>query len=177
LEGIRPAQRGEPQVDVTFDIDANGVLTVAAKDKGTGKEQKITVAGSTQLSKYEIDRMVKDAQSFAEEDKKRREEVSVRNSSDAVAYEVERQIRDLGDKVPFNEKARAEQLISKIREQVKSESTDLADMRRSSSDLQQIGHALSAGASAQSPDGASAKNSSSKASTEDVIDAEFEPTK
>jgi molecular chaperone DnaK len=178
LEGIRPAQRDEPQVDVTFDIDANGVLTVAAKDKGTGKEQKITVAGSTQLSKDEIDRMVKDAQSHVADDKKRREEVRVRNSSDAVAYDVERQIRDLGDKVPANEKARAEQLITKIREQVRSESTDLTDMRQSSSDLQQIGHALSSARSAAAgASGASASNASAKPGAEDVIDAEFEPTR
>jgi molecular chaperone DnaK len=172
LEGIRPALRGEPQVEVTFDIDANGVLTVAAKDKGTGKEQKITVAGSTQLAKDEIDRMVRDAQSHVEDDKKRREEVSVRNSADSIAYQVERQIRELGATVPANDKARADQLIKKVREQVKNESSDLADMRQSTSDLQQIAHALSSGASAQS-----SGPGAPKAGTEDVIDAEFEPTR
>jgi molecular chaperone DnaK len=159
-------------VEVTFDIDANGVLTVAAKDKGTGKEQKITVAGSTQLAKDEIDRMVRDAQWHVEDDKKRREEVSVRNGADAIAYQVERQIRELGDKVPANDKARADQLIAKVREQVKNESSDLSDMRQSTSDLQQIAHALSSGASAQS-----AGHGAPKAGTEDVIDAEFEPTR
>src|ERR1700729_3291863 len=105
LEGIRPAPRGAPQVEVTFDIDANGILTVAARDKDTGKEQKITISGSTQLSKDEIDRMVKDAQAHSDEDKGRKEEVEARNSADSIAYQVDRQIRELGDRVPVNEKA------------------------------------------------------------------------
>jgi len=163
LEGIRAAPRGAPQVEVTFDIDANGVLTVTAKDKETGKEQKITVAGSTQLSKDEIDRMVKDAQTHVEDDKRRREEVAARNGADAMAYEVERQIRDLGEKVPVNEKARAEQLITQIRELVKNESTDVARMRASTSDLQQLAHALTA--------------AEPKAGEEEVIDAEFKQAK
>ena len=123
LEGIRPAPRGVPQIDVTFDIDANGILTVAAKDKETGKEQKITISGSTQLSKEEIDQMVKDAQAHADEDKRRREEVEVRrNTADSTAYQVERQIRELGERVPANEKARAEQTINQIRAQLKNDS-------------------------------------------------------
>jgi molecular chaperone DnaK len=130
LEGIRPAPRGAPQVEVTFDIDANGILTVTAKDKETGKEQKITISGSTQLSKEEIDRMVNDAQAHADEDKRRREEVEVRNAADSTAYQVERQIRELGDRVPANEKARAEQLIADIRELVKSNSSDVAKLRQ-----------------------------------------------
>jgi molecular chaperone DnaK len=180
LEGIRPAPRGAPQVEVTFDIDANGVLTVTAKDKETGKEQTITVAGSTQLSKDEIDRMVKDAQAHVEDDKRRKEEVSARNGADAIAYEVERQIRDLGDKVPANDKARAEQLITKIRELVKNESTDVPLMRSSTSDLQQLAHALSAAAPSQGAASAAHAGGSSvppKAGAEDVIDAEFKQTK
>jgi molecular chaperone DnaK len=180
LEGIKPAPRGAPQVEVTFDIDANGVLTVTAKDKETGKEQKITVAGSTQLSKDEIDRMVRDAQAHVEDDKRRREEVSARNGADAIAYEVERQIRELGDKVPVNEKARAEQLITQIRELVKNESTDVARMRQSTSDLQQLAHALAAGAPGQgsaSAAHAGGSNGAPKAGAEDVIDAEFTQTK
>ncbi|PYU98353.1 MAG: molecular chaperone DnaK, partial [Acidobacteria bacterium] len=141
LEGIRPAPRGVPQIEVTFDIDANGILTVAAKDKASGKEQKITITGSTQLSKEEIDRMVRDGQAHSEEDRRRREEVEARNSADSIAYQVERQIRDLGD-VPLNEKARAEQLIAEIRDLVKSNSSDIARLRQLTSDLQQIAHAL-----------------------------------
>ena len=121
LEGIRPAQRGVPQIEVSFDIDANGILTVTAKDKETGKEQKITITGSTQLSQDEIERMVKDAQAHTEEDKRRREEIEVRNNADSIAYQVERQVNDLGDRAPVNEKARAEQLIAEVRGLVKNE--------------------------------------------------------
>ncbi len=98
LEGIRPAPRGAAQIEVTFDIDANGILTVTAKDKQSGKEQKITISGSTQLAKEEIDRMVADAQAHSDEDRKRREEVEARNSADSMAYQVERQISELGDR-------------------------------------------------------------------------------
>src|ERR1700680_4668357 len=143
LEGIKPAPRGMPQIEVAFDIDANGILTVTAKDKETGKEQQITVSGSTQLPKEEIDRMVRDAQVHADEDKRRREEVEARNNADSIAYQVERQIRELGDRVPMNEKARAEQLIAEIRELVKDNSSDVARLRQLTSDLQQVAHALS----------------------------------
>jgi molecular chaperone DnaK len=183
LEGIRPAPRGMPQIEVAFDIDANGILTVTAKDKETGKEQKITVSGSTQLSKEEIDRMVKDAQSHLEEDKRRREEVEARNNADSVAYQVERQIRDLGDRVPVNEKARAEQLITEIRELVKNNSSDVAKLRQLASDLQQVAHALSSAAYSQTS-AASGSNGPNRApdgaprtGAEDVIDAEFKQTK
>jgi molecular chaperone DnaK len=176
LEGIRPAPRGTPQIEVTFDIDANGILTVTAKDQGTGKEQKITVSGSTQLSKDEIDRMVKDAQSHADEDKRRKEEVEARNSADSVAYQVERQIRELGDRVPVNEKARAEQLISEIRDLVKNNSTDVARFRQLGSDPQQVAHALSSAAYSQADQTAAGPSGNGRA-TEDVIDAEFKQTR
>jgi molecular chaperone DnaK len=179
LEGIRPAQRGAPQVEVSFDIDANGILTVTAKDKETAKEQKITISGSTQLSKEEIDRMVADAQAHTAEDKQRREEVAVRNSADSIAYQVERQIEDLGDRVPVNDKARAEQLIGEIRNLVKTNSSDVARLRQLTSDMQQIASAMSsatyckatsAGAQAGGTGGAPSGG------REDVIDAEFKQT-
>jgi molecular chaperone DnaK len=176
LEGIRPAPRGVPQVEVTFDIDANGILTVTAKDKQSGKEQKITISGSTQLAKEEIDRMVADAQSHSEEDRKRREEVEARNNADSMAYQVERQLGELGDRVPMNEKARAEQLIAQIRELVKNNSSDAARLRQLTSDLQQVGYGLSSAASAQQssqatrPDG---QGGATRGSGDDVIDAEF----
>src|SRR5438552_4028936 len=119
LEGIAPAPRGLPQIDVAFDIDANGILTVTARDKSTGKEQSITISGSTQLSKEEIDRMVADAQRHATEDRRQREEVEARNNADAVAYQVERQLRELGDRAPMHERARAENMIQEIRQLVK----------------------------------------------------------
>jgi molecular chaperone DnaK len=184
LEGIKPAPRGIPQIEVAFDIDANGILTVTAKDKETGKEQKITVSGSTQLSKEEIDRMVKDAQSHLEEDKRRREEVEARNTADSVAYQVERRIQELGDRVPVNEKARAEQLIAEIRDLVKNNSSDVAKLRQLAGDLQQVGHALSSAAYSQASSAASGANGPARGpngappnGAEDVIDAEFKQTK
>ena len=185
LEGIRPAPRGMPQIEVTFDIDANGILTVTAKDKETGKEQKITISGSTQLSKEEIDRMIKDAQAHADEDKRRREEVEVRNTADSTTYQVERQIRELGERVPPNEKARAEQTINEIRAQLKNDSADLAKLRQLTSDLQQIAHSLASAAYTQTTAagaGASAgagggTNGGRPTGADDVIDAEFKETR
>src|SRR5690349_15706403 len=176
LEGIRPGPRGSRQIEVSFDLDANGILTVAAKDRDTGKEQKITISGSTQLSKEEIDRMVADAQGHAEEDKRRREEVEVRNNADSTAYQVERQVGELGDRVPQNEKARAEQLINSIRQLVKESSSDLARLRQLTSDVQQIGHSLASAAYSQAAGaGASGGGARGAASggADGVIDAEF----
>ncbi|HEX3685601.1 MAG TPA: molecular chaperone DnaK [Bryobacteraceae bacterium] len=180
LEGIRPARRGVPQIEVTFDIDANGILTVTAKDTQTGKEQKITISGSTQLSKEEIDRMVNDAQAHAEEDKRRREEVEVRNTADSTAYQIERQMRELGDRVPANEKARAEQVINEIRAQLRSASADLARLRQLTSDLQQIGHSLASTAYSQAASaaaGAGGANGGRPTGADDVVDAEFKETR
>jgi molecular chaperone DnaK len=180
LEGIAPAPRGAPQIEVTFDIDANGILTVAAKDTGTGKEQKITISGSTQLSKEEIDRMVGDAQAHADEDKRRREEIQARNNADSVAYQVERQLQDLGDRVPVNEKARAEQSIAEIRELVKNNSSDLARLRQLTSDLQQMVHGLSSAAYSQptsAGDGNGRARDTGPQGADDVIDAEFKQTR
>jgi molecular chaperone DnaK len=183
LEGIRPAPRGQPQIEVSYDIDANGILTVTAKDKQSGKEQKITISGSTQLSKEEIDRMVRDAETHSAEDRKRREEVEARNTADSVAYQVERQLQELGDRVPINEKARAEQLISEIREQVKNNSSDVARLRQLANDLQQLAYGLasaaqtqqtSAGGQSYGPD--EAQPGSRPGGGDDVIDAEFKQT-
>jgi molecular chaperone DnaK len=180
LEGIRPAQRGAPQIEVSFDIDANGILTVTAKDKETGKEQKITITGSTQLSQEEIERMVKDAQAHTEEDKRRREEIEVRNNADSIAYQVERQIQDLGDRAPVNEKSRAEQVIAQVRDLVKNNSSDLARLRQLTSDLQQIAYALSSAAYSKATSagaGAPGPGDAHSGGTDDVIDAEFKQTK
>jgi molecular chaperone DnaK len=177
LEGIRPAPRGAPQIEVAYDIDANGILTVTAKDKESGKEQKITISGSTQLSKEEIDRMVTDAQSHSEEDRRRREEVEARNTADSMAYQVERQIQELGDRVPLNEKARAEQLISQIRELVKNNSSDVSRLRQLTSDLQQVGYGLSSSGSAgQGPQSGRPGGPQPGGGDDDVIDAEFKDT-
>jgi molecular chaperone DnaK len=142
LEGIRPAPRGLPQVEVAFDIDANGILIVTARDKESGKEQKITITGSTQLSQEEIDRMVAEAERHADEDRRHRQEVAARNQADSIAYQIERQLAEFGDRAPMNEKARAEQLIAEIRQLVKSGSSDTVKLRQLASDLQQISYGL-----------------------------------
>jgi molecular chaperone DnaK len=194
LEGIAPAQRGLPQIEVSFDIDANGILTATARDKATGKEQRITITGSTQLPKEEVERMVADAQSHSDEDRRRREEVEARNHADAVAYQVERQINELGDRAPANERARAEAMINEVREMVKKQSTDIARYRQLSSDLQQLASGLASaaytraaaggaqggpgsagGAGAPSAGGQGQGQETQERGPDDVIDAEFKP--
>nr|HID59459.1 molecular chaperone DnaK [Desulfobacterales bacterium] len=175
LDGIRPAPRGVPQIEVTFDIDANGILSVSARDKDTGKEQKITISGSTNLDRSEIDRMVREAQEHAAEDKKRREAVDLRNEADSLAYKLERTIKELGDKVPLHEKARCEQLIADVRQAIKDEAP-VERIRQLKSDLEQAAYGLSASAyqqeSAAGAGGGSSTTGASKAD-DDVIDAEF----
>ena len=185
LEGIAPAPRGLPQVEVTFDIDANGILNVTAKDMATAKEQKITISGSTSLDKNEIDRMVRDAEQHSAEDKARRELVEARNMADSLAYSVERSIKDLGDRVPAHERARAESLINEIRSALKDESTPLERFRQMSSDLQQVSHSLASAAYSQasaagagagaSSGGGSGQSGGTQGADDDVIDAEYTP--
>jgi molecular chaperone DnaK len=163
LEGIRPAPRGAPQVEVTFDIDANGILTAAARDRDTGKEQKIAISGATQLSKEDIDRMVRDAEAHADEDRRRREEVEARNNADSMAHQVEKQLQEPGDRAPANERVRAGQLINQVRELVRTQSTDAAQMRQLTSDLQQIMYGLTS-AAARQPE---------QKGPDDVVDADF----
>jgi molecular chaperone DnaK len=115
LDGIPPSPRGVPQIEVTFDIDANGIVNVAAKDKATGREQKITITASSGLNKDEIDKMVKEAQRFSDEDKKRKEEVEVRNNADSAVYQSEKMLRDLGDKVPADVKSEIEPKIAALK--------------------------------------------------------------
>jgi molecular chaperone DnaK len=173
LEGIRPAPRGAPQIEVTFDIDANGILTATARDKDTGKEQKITITGSTQLPKEEIDRMVRDSEAHADEDRRRKEEVEARNNADSMAHQVERQLRELGDRAPANERARAEQMINQVRELVRTQSSDINQLRQLTNDLQQILYGLAAAAS-QAPQPETQKTGTG--GPDDVIDADFRKT-
>jgi molecular chaperone DnaK len=181
LEGIAPGPRGAPQIEVTFDIDANGILNVSAKDLATGKEQKITISGSTSLDKSEIDRMIRDAEQHAAEDKARRELVEARNNADSLAYTVERSIKDMGDRVPPHERARAETLISDIRSAVNDESTTIDRLRQLTSDLQQVAHGLASAAYGQaSAAGAGAgsgrpSGGGGGGGDDDVIDAEYTP--
>jgi molecular chaperone DnaK len=179
LEGIAPAPRGLPQIDVSFDIDANGILTVTARDTTTGKEQSITISGSTQLSKEEIDRMVADAQRHAADDRRQREEVEARNHADSIAYQVERQLHDLGDRAPMHERARAETMIQEIRQLVQNQSTDMARLRQLSSDLQQLATGLASAGYAQETAGSAGRGGRTGpqrgGAADEVIDAEFKP--
>jgi molecular chaperone DnaK len=178
LEGIAPAPRGLPQIEVSFDIDANGIMTATAVDKATGKEQRITITGSTQLPKEEVERMVADSQSHADEDRRRREEIDARNHADAIAYQVERQIGELGDSAPANERARAEAMINEVREMVKSQSSDIPRLRQLTSDLQQLASGLTSAAQTRAAAGGAQGPGGQKTQErgpDDVIDAEFKP--
>ncbi len=141
LDGIPPAPRGVPQVEVTFDIDANGILNVAAKDKASGKEQKVTVTASTNLNKGDIDRMVDEARQHEGEDKKRRELINARNTADGLVYQTEKSLVDLGDKVPANERTTIESRIAELKTALQGE--DVNQIRKASESVQQAFHALS----------------------------------
>src|SRR6202163_3504004 len=134
LDGIPPAPRGTPQIEVTFDIDANGILHVSAKDLGTGKEQKISITGSSGLSKEEVEKMQRDAELHAEEDKKAKEAIEIRNNADTLAYQSEKQLKDLGDKVPEEKRKQVEEAIKAVREAIEKNDTDA--MKRTYDDLQ-----------------------------------------
>jgi molecular chaperone DnaK len=141
LDGIPPAARGVPQIEVTFDIDANGILNVTAKDKATGKEQKVTITATTNLSDNDVERMVNQAKQHAEEDRKRRELAEARNTADTVTYSVEKALRELGDKVPEGDRSRIESTIQDLKRAVEGE--DTAEIRRLTEQVQQASHALS----------------------------------
>jgi molecular chaperone DnaK len=141
LDGIPPAPRGVPQVEVTFDIDANGILHVTAKDKATGKEQKVTITASTNLGKDEIERKVREAKEHEAEDRNRREMIEARNTADTLAYQTEKTLRDLGDKVPATERADIERKVTALREALKGD--DVARIKRESEALQQAFYAIS----------------------------------
>jgi molecular chaperone DnaK len=179
LDGIPPAPRGVPQIEVTFDIDANGILNVTAKDKATGREQSIKITGTSTLSKDEVEKMVREAERFAEEDRKKREEAEVRNRGDSVLYQVEKLLRDYGNKVGADERARVEQALGELREALKG--TDVARITRATDAVQQASYKLSeemykATAGAPAGSGASTGGAAGKAGGDDVIDAEYKPT-
>jgi molecular chaperone DnaK len=182
LDGIPPAPRGVPQIEVTFDIDANGILHVSAKDLGTGKEQKISITGSSGLDSKEVERMQKEAELHAEEDRKAKEAIEVRNNADSLAYQCEKQLKELGDKVESDKKAEIETKIAAVREALKGDNVD--SIKAAYTDLQnkfqEVSEALyknaSAGAAAA---GAGAEGPGPKAGGDrkpegDVVDAEFE---
>ena len=173
LDGIPPAPRGIPQVEVTFDIDANGILHVTAKDKATGKEQKVTITASTNLSKNDIDRMVQESKAHEAEDKKRRELIDAKNTADSLVYQTEKALRDLDDKVPSAERGEIESKISDLKSAAQSD--DLSRIQKATEQVQQAFHALSQQLYAQgqpqpeAPGGPSTPPSSNDG---DVIDGE-----
>lgn len=177
LTGIPAARRGVPQIEVTFDIDANGIVKVTAKDKGTGKEQQITISGSTALSDDEVDRMVKDAESHAEEDKKHKDEIEVRNQTDSLAYSTEQTLKDLGDKVPADQKKAAEDAVAEAKKAL--EGQDIEAIKAAGEKLQEVGHKLAEivysnaqQASSQQPQGGAAD--AQQKPQDDVVDADYE---
>ncbi|MCU1451185.1 MAG: chaperone protein DnaK [Acidimicrobiales bacterium] len=179
LEGIPPAPRGVPQIEVTFDVDANGILNVSARDKETGKEQRVTISESTNLDQQEIEQMVKEAEAHAEEDRRRREEIEARNELDSVAYRVEQLLGELQERLPVHEKARAEQLISEARKALE-EQAGLDRVRPLTADLQQLLSSLPSSATAQGPTGGNGAGGDGGGGAqgepdteEDVVDAEF----
>lgn len=179
LADIPPAPRGVPQIEVTFDIDANGIVNVSAKDLGTGKEQRVTVTASTQLTKEEIDRMVREAQEKASEDEERRKAADIRNQAESLAYTTEKTIRDLGDKVGESEKTEAEEAIKAVREALNG--TDTEAIQSAMTRLEGVSHKLAEQlyqqqAAASGSDENPPPDGSAGGDDGDVIDADFRPT-
>jgi molecular chaperone DnaK len=151
LEGIPPAPRGTPQIEVTFDIDANGIINVSAKDRATGKEQKIAITASTNLNKEDIDRMIKEAERNAAEDRRRKELIDARNTADTLTYQAEKALQELGDIVPYEERGRIEKQINELREAMKGDDVNM--MRQLSETLEQMVHSLAQQVYAAQPEG------------------------
>lgn len=173
LTGIPAARRGVPQIEVTFDIDANGIVNVSAKDLGTGKQQQITISGSTALSDDEVDRMVKDAEQHAEEDKQRREEVEVRNNADALMNATQQTLDELGDKVPADTKSDAEAAIAEVKSAL--EGSDINAIKSATEKVQAVGYKLAE--VVYSTEGAAAGAEAATAETvpaEETIEADYE---
>jgi len=178
LADIPPAPRGVPQIEVSFDIDANGILNVSAKDKATGKEQSIVIKASSGLSDDEVDQMIKDAEAHADEDKKAREMVDVRNAADGMIHATEKSIKDLGDKVEADEKSKAEAAIEELKEALKGDDKEAIEAKTTA--LTEIASKIAEKAYAQQAEAANAGAGDAGASAEsndDVVDAEFEEVK
>ncbi|BAZ31845.1 chaperone protein DnaK [Cylindrospermum sp. NIES-4074] len=178
LDGIPPAPRGVPQIEVTFDIDANGILSVTAKDRATNKQQSISITGASTLDKRDVEQMVRDAESHAEEDKRRREQIDTKNLADSLAYQAEKQLRDLGDKVSASDRTRVEGLVNDLREAIIQDKYDR--IKSLTNELQQalmqIGSAVYAQA-ASSNGGEHQQPNGRGEDVQDVIDADFVDSK
>ena len=179
LDGIPPAPRGVPQIEVTFDIDANGILNVTAKDKGTGKEQSISITGASTLDKNDVERMVREAEQNANTDKERRERIERKNQADSLAYQAEKQLQELGDKVPAADKTKVEGLVKELREAVAQE--DDEKIKKLTPELQQalfaVGSNIYQQAGGASPEAGPQPGSAPSGGGDDVIDADFTETK
>ena len=170
LTGIPAARRGIPQIEVTFDIDANGIVKVTAKDKATGKSQQITISGSTALSDDEVDRMVKDAEAHAEEDKKQKDEIEIRNQTDSLCYGAEQTLKDLGDKVPADQKKEVEDAIAEAKKAL--EGTDIEAIKAAGEKLTEASQKL-AQIVYSTTDEAAAGQAGSAPAGDDVVDADY----
>ena len=182
LIGIPPAPRGVPQIEVTFDIDANGIVNVSAKDMATGKEQSIQITASSGLSKEEIDKLIKDAELHADDDKKKKELVEARNSADALIYSTEKSMKDLGDKIDAATKTNVETAVEALKKEMEGENTE--EIRRLSEELTQASHKLAEAmyqqasqAGAEQPGAEETAQAGPSASEDDVVDADFEEVK
>jgi molecular chaperone DnaK len=187
LVGIPVAPRGVPQIEVTFDIDANGIVHVSAKDLGTGKEQKIRIEASSGLSEEDVERMVKDAQAHEAEDKKRREEVDTKNAADTLVYTTEKTLKEHGDKIPAGERSKVEQAVENLKKVM--ESGSVSEIKKAMDNLTSASHKIAeeiykrataeqaaqqaAGAGAEASDGRSG-GSDAGPKDENVVDADFE---
>ena len=180
MVGIPPAPRGLPQIEVTFDIDANGIVSVSAKDMGTGKEQSIKITASSGLSEEEIDNLVKDAETHAEEDKKKREMEDARNNADSMIYATEKSVKEAGDKLDESTKSDINKAIEDLKKAMETDNTE--EIKRLTDELTQASHKLAetmyAQASAQTQESAEgAEPACDSKKDEDVVDADFEEVK
>jgi molecular chaperone DnaK len=181
LDGIPPAPRGVPQIEVIFDIDANGLLSVTAKDKGTGKVQTISISGASTLPKDEVERMVNEAERNASSDKEKRDRIEAKNQADSLAYQAEKQLKDLGDKVPDADKTKIEGLVKDLREAIAKD--DHEAITSKAEELKQALYALSSSVyqqgGAEAPTGAAPEDGTKDAASgdDDVIDADFTESK
>jgi molecular chaperone DnaK len=182
LVGIPPAPRGVPQVEVTFDIDANGIVNVSAKDLATGKEQSIQITASSGLSKEDINKLVKDAELHADEDKKKKEQVEARNMADSLVYQTEKSLKELGDKVDAETRAKVESSITDLKAAI--EADDIEKIKQLTEELTQESHKLaeamykqSAEAGQAGPEGGPEDQQQAPPQDDDVVDADFEEVK
>jgi heat shock protein 1/8 len=183
LDGIPPAPRGVPQIEVRFDIDANGILSVSAQDKGTGKKQDITITGASTLPKDEVERMVREAEKFGQEDKEKREAVDIKNQADSTIYQTEKQLKELGEKIPAAVKEKVEAKLKEVKDAVAGGSTQTIKdaLAALNEEVMQIGQSLysqgGAGGPAPGETGPTEGSNGAAPGGDDVIDADFTDSK